>query len=108
MAVSAVQGRAPGADNPRSSIPETKVTGIITPETTLRARNRKPATRNMGRHRVRTVRASCMMPIIESSVPVRSHRRERRERADLGVMDLPTGADRTRFRRCNRVLIAAS
>lgn len=65
MAVSAAQGRAAGADNPRISIPDTKVTGTVTPKTTLRTRSSTPRTRNMSCHRVRAVRANRMRPITD-------------------------------------------
>jgi hypothetical protein len=66
------------------------------------------------RHRIRAARASRNMAMIESSVPVRIHRRIRPVRASPvnGRPDLPAEpADwrhTTRFRRCGRSPIAAS
>src|SRR5690349_15773072 len=64
-----------------------------------------------GRQRARTARARGIRPTMVSSTPVRIHLRIRRLRVNGGASYLPTEpADwlhTTRFRRCDRCLIAA-
>jgi len=71
-------GAVPDAADPIISNPETKATLLrsIKPMTKTKA----PVTRKMGCQRVR---ANRRMPMTDSTAPVRSHQRSRRERTGL-------------------------
>ena len=74
-----------------------------------------PATRKMDPRRARTVRASRVIPMTASSIPVRNHRRiglGRASRVKAGKPYLsvrpPGEVQIIKLRRCDRILITAS
>ena len=93
-----VSDRASGADNPSTTIPGTKA--IVLGSIIHMRMSSAPATRNMGRRRVRTVHASQRNGL------------ERAMRAILGALYRTAGRTdcfhTTSFRRCDRILITAS
>src|SRR5712691_13007152 len=97
----------------QTSMPQKKAAmlGSMTPMTVSNV----PVSRNADRRRARMIRASRMTSMTVSSAPVRSHQRIRPPRASrvqLRSPDLLAGAAEelhtTRFRRCDRILMAGS
>ena len=97
----------------QTSIPQKKAAtlGSMTPMTVSSV----PAVRNAGRWRARVICASRMTPMTVSSAPVRSHQRIRPPRASRVQARSPDLLVRaaeelhtTRFRRCDRTLMAGS